>query len=94
MMIDRASEALIAAEERMNKKWGHHAWSRLCSPSMAEKYYNLRKQYFQSKNVELADNLIKGLKMIDAEISESHKPDDFYYLHHKGEERDYFLVAD
>ena len=85
---------LIAAEERMNKKWGFHAWRRLCSPSMAEKYDNLRRQWFQSKDSKLADNLVKGLGMIDAEISESHKPDDFYYLHFKGQERDYYFVAD
>ena len=89
-----AEKNLIAAEERMNKKWGHHAWKQLCSPSMAQKYDNLRRQWFQTKDVKMADNLVKGLGMIDAEISESHKPDDFYYLHHKGEERDYFLVAD
>lgn len=89
-----AEKNLIAAEERMNKRWGHHAWKQLCSPSMAEKYSTLRRQWFQSKDVRLADNLVKGLAMIDAEIKESHKPDDFYYLHHKGEERDYFLVAD
>ena len=85
---------LLAAEERMNKKWGHHAWRRLCSPSMAEKYQTLRRQWFETKDVKLADNLVKGLSMIDAEISESHKPDDFYYLHHKGKEMEYFLVAD
>ena len=85
---------LLAAEERMNKKWGHHAWRRLCSPSMAEKYQTLRRQWFETKDVKLADNLIKGLSMIDAEISESHKPDDFYYLRHKGKEMEYFLVAD
>lgn len=89
-----AEKNLIAAEERMNKKWGHHAWRRLCSPGMAEKYASLRKQWFQTKDVRLADNLVKGLAMIDAEISKSHKPDDFYYLHYKGEERDYYLVAD
>ena len=89
-----AEKNLLAAESRMNKKWGHHAWRRLCSPGMAEKYASLRKQWFQTKDVKLADNLVKGLAMIDAEISESHKPDDFYYLHHKGEERDYYLVAD
>lgn len=89
-----AEKNLIAAEERMNKKWGHHAWRRLCSPGMAEKYDKLRRQWFQTKDVNLADNLVKGLGMIDAEISESHKPDDFYYLYHKGEERDYYLVAD
>lgn len=85
---------LLAAEERMNKKWGHYAWKRLCLPSMAEKYDRLRKQWFESKNVELADNLIKGLKMIDEEISKSNHPDDFYYLHFKGKERDYYFVAD
>lgn len=89
-----AEKNLLAAEERMNKKWGHHAWRRLCSPSMAEKYDSLRRQWFQTKDVKLADNLVKGLGMIDAEISESHKPDDFYYLHFKGKERDYYLVAD
>jgi len=89
-----AEKNLLAAESRMNKKWGHHAWRRLCSPGMAEKYASLRKQWFQTKDVRLADNLVKGLAMIDAEISESHKPDDFYYLHHKGKERDYYLVAD
>ena len=89
-----AEKNLIAAEERMNKRWGVHAWRRLCSPSMAEKYDNLRRQWYQTKNARLADNLVKGLKMIDAEISESNKPDDFYYLHCKGEERDYYLVAD
>ena len=85
---------LLAAESRMNKKWGHHAWRRLCSPGMAEKYASLRKQWFQTKDVRLADNLVKGLAMIDAEISKSHKPDDFYYLHHKGKERDYYFVVD
>lgn len=89
-----AEKNLLAAEERMNKKWGHHAWRRLCSPSMAEKYDNLRRQWFQTKDVKLADNLVKGLGMIDEEISESHKTDDFYYLHFKGKERDYYLVAD
>lgn len=89
-----AEKNLIAAEERMNKRWGFHAWRRLCSPSMAEKYDNLRRQWYQTKNARLADNLVKGLKMIDAEISESNKPDDFYYLHCKGKERDYYLVAD
>ena len=89
-----AEKNLLAAEERMNKKWGHHAWRRLCSPSMAEKYQTLRRQWFETKDVKLADNLIKGLSMIDTEISESHKPDDFYYLHHKGKEMEYFLVAD
>ena len=89
-----AEKNLLAAESRMNKKWGHHAWRRLCSPSMAEKYQTLRRQWFETKDPRLADNLVKGLGMIDAEISKSHKPDDFYYLHHKGEERDYFLVAD
>lgn len=61
---------------------------------MAEKYDNLRRQWFQTKDVKLADNLVKGLGMIDEEISESHKTDDFYYLHFKGKERDYYLVAD
>ena len=89
-----AEKTLLAAEERMNKKWGHHAWRRLCSPSMAEKYQSLRRQWFQTKDVMLAENLVKGLGMIDAEISESHKPDDFYYLHYKGKEMEYFLVAD
>lgn len=89
-----AEKNLLAAEERMNKKWGHHAWRRLCSPSMAQKYDSLRRQWFKTKDVKLADNLVKGLGMIDAEISESHKPDDFYYLHFKGKERDYYLVAD
>ena len=89
-----AEKNLLAAEERMNKKWGHHAWRRLCSPSMAQKYDSLRRQWFQTKDVKLADNLVKGLGIIDAEISESHKPDDFYYLHFKGKERDYYLVAD
>ena len=89
-----AEKNLIAAEERMNKRWGFHAWRRLCSPSMAEKYDNLRRQWYQTKDARLADNLVKGLKMIDAEISESNKPDDFYYLHFRGKERDYYLVAD
>jgi|GEM_PF-3606798 len=93
-MRDTSTESLLAAEERMNKKWGHHAWSRLCSPSMADKYFTLRKQWYETKNVQLADNLVKGLAMIDAEISQSNKPDDFYYLHRKGEEMDYFFVAD
>lgn len=89
-----AEKSLLAAESRMNKKWGHHAWRRLCSPSLAEKYQTLRRQWYETKDTGLADNLVKGLGMIDAEISESHKPDDFYYLHFKGEERDYYLVAD
>ena len=93
-MRDPSTEALLAAEERMNKKWGHHAWSRLCSPGMADKYFKLRSQWYETKNVQLADNLVKGLAMIDAEISQSNKPDDFYYLHHKGEEMEYFFVAD
>jgi len=93
-MRDASTEALLAAEERMNKKWGHHAWSRLCSPGMAYKYFKLRSQWYENKNVQLADNLVKGLAMIDAEISQSNKPDDFYYLHHKGEETEFFLVAD
>ena len=89
-----AEKSLIAAEERMNKKWGFHAWRRLCSPGMAEKYDKLRRQWFETKDIQLADNLVKGLAMIDAEISESHKPDDFYYIHFKGQERDYYFVAD
>ena len=89
-----AEKNLLAAESRMNKKWGHHAWRRLCSPGMAEKYQTLRRQWFETKDPRLADNLVKGLGMIDAEISKSHKPDDFYYLHYKGEERDYYFVAD
>ena len=93
-MRDPSTEALLAAEERMNKKWGHHAWSRLCSPGMADKYATLRKQWYETKNVQLADNLVKGLAIIDAEISQSNKPDDFHYLHHKGEEMEYFFVAD
>jgi len=89
-----AEKSLLAAESRMNKKWGHHAWRRLCSPGMAEKYQTLRRQWFETKDPRLADNLVKGLGMIDAEIGKSHKPDDFYYLHYKGEERDYYFVAD
>ena len=93
-MMMKFEDNLLAAEAKMNKKWGHYAWKRLCSPGMAEKYDRLRKQWFESKSVELADNLIKGLKMIDAEISESHKPDDYFYLYAKGEDHDYYFVAD
>mgnify|MGYP003633889108 FL=1 len=96
--LELARMAFEAAEARMNKRWGFHAWSKLCSPEMAAKYAAIREKYSTEKDPQLKikclDNLAKGLKVIDGQISESNKPDDFYYLHTRVEGRNYYLVAD
>ena len=85
---DAAQRSFLAAEERMTKKWGLGAWMKMARPELAQKYRSARERYLNALRTREAgvviatcENLVKGLKVIDQEISQEHKPDDVFYLH-------------
>jgi len=98
---DAAQRSFLAAEERMTKKWGLGAWMKMARPELAQKYRSARERYLNALRTREAgvviatcENLVKGLKVIDQEISQEHKPDDVFYLHARIEGRNYYMVSD
>lgn len=96
-----AQQSFIAAEERMNKKWGWYTWHSMASPELAQKYQSARRRYLDAIRsreagvvVDMCSNLVKGLNAIDAEISGNNKPDDVFYLQARINKRNYYFVSD
>jgi len=98
---DAAQKSFIAAEERMNKKWGWYTWHSMAAPEIAQKYRAARERYMSAIRsrdtqvvVDMCSNLVKGLNAIDAEISQRNKPDDVFYLQARINKRNYYFVSD
>jgi hypothetical protein len=96
-----AQNAFLAQEDLMHKKWGWGVWQRMCAPEMASKYRAARERYLDAirdRDREAVEgscsNLVKGLRMIDEDISKHHKPDDVFYLHARIEGRHFYMVSD
>lgn len=94
-------ESFQTAEDRMNKKWGWYAWHKMASPELAAKYKAARERYLDALRdreagviIKCCENLVKGLRLIDEEISVNNKPDDVFYLMARINKKNYYFVSD
>jgi hypothetical protein len=96
-----AVESFQTAEDQMNKKWGWYVWHKLASPELAAKYKAARERYLDALRdreagviIKSCENLVKGLRLIDDEISVNNKPDEVFYLTARINKQNYYFVSD
>lgn len=88
----------MVAENQMNKKWGWYAWFKMTSPELAAKYQGAREKYLTisdpQEKIQAAQNLTKGLKVIDEQLREAGEGVDVFYLQARIGGRNYYFVSD
>lgn len=96
-----AVDSYHAAERRMNKKWGWYVWAKICRPEMSQKLRAARGRYLDAIRdrdhqliVQCCENLVRGLKAVDEELSRDQSPDDVFYLHQKIDGKHFYFVND
>ena len=94
-----AVESLLAAEERMHKKWGWGAWQKMTNPELVAKYRAARQKYLDAMDgigdlIKCCENLVKGLRIIDGQLHEVREPDDVFYLTARINKKNYYFVSD
>lgn len=96
--VQAAIESFMTAENQMNKKWGWYAWFKMTSPELAAKYQGAREKYLTisdpQEKVKAAQNLTKGLGVIDQQLREAGVSVDVFYLQARIAGRNYYFVSD
>ena len=96
--VQAAVESFMTAENQMNKKWGWYAWFKMTTPELAAKYQGARERYMKITNpdekIKAADNLAKGLKVIDQQLCEAGERGDVFYLQARINGKNYYFVND
>ena len=96
--VQAAIESFMTAENQMNKKWGWYAWFKMTTPELAAKYQGARERYLTitdpEQKIKAAQNLSKGLKVIDDQLREAGGVGDVFYLQARIAGRNYYFVSD
>ena len=96
--VQAAIESFMVAENQMNKKWGWYAWFKMTTPELAAKYQGARERYLTitdpEQKIKAAQNLSKGLKVIDDQLREAGGVGDVFYLQARIAGRNYYFVSD
>ena len=94
-------DAYHARESLMNKKWGWYAWAKMCRPELSQKLRAARERYLDAVRdrdhasiVKCCENLVRGLDVVDRELSEKQQPDEVFYLHKRIDGRNFYFVND
>ena len=96
--MQAAIESFMTAENEMNKRWGWYAWFKMTTPEIAAKYQGARERYMKisdpQEKIKAAQNLTKGLKVIDDQLREAGTVSDVFYLQARIDGRNYYFVND
>ena len=96
--MQAAIESFMTAENEMNKRWGWYAWFKMTTPEIAAKYQGARERYMKisdpQEKIKAAQNLTKGLKVIDDQLREAGAVSDVFYLQARIDGRNYYFVND
>ena len=96
--VQAAIESYMTAENQMNKRWGWYAWFKMTSPELAAKYQGARERYLKigdpDEKIKAAQNLTKGLAVIDQQLREAGERSDVFYLQARINGRNYYFVND